>query len=83
MYYIINLELLEKALNWYDTHLRPCHCYVVITGSRSQARSIDFSVPEGSCAGPVLYSAYASSLQTVIPEGVDLNSFADNHNVKK
>ena len=54
-----------------------------ITGSRSQPRSIDFSVSQGSCAGPVLYSAYASSLQTIIPEGVDLNGFADDHNVKK
>ena len=54
-----------------------------ITRSRSQPRSIDFSMPQGSCAGPVLYSAYASSLQTVIPEGVDLKGFADNHNVKK
>ena len=54
-----------------------------ITRSRSQPRSIDFSVPQGSCAGPVLYSAYASILHTVIPEGVDLNGFTDNHNVKK
>ena len=62
-----------KALNWYDTYLRPHQCYVEITGSRSLPRSIDFSVPQGSCAGPVLYSAYASTLQTVIPEGIDLN----------
>ena len=31
----------------------------------------------------MLYSAHASSLQTVIPEGGDLNGFADDHNVKK
>ena len=72
-----------KALNRYDTHLRPHHCYVEITGSRSQPRSIDFSVPQGSCPRPVLYSAYASTLQAVIPEGIDLNGFADDHNVKK
>ena len=54
-----------------------------ITGSRSQPRSIDFTVLQGSPAGPVLYSAYASTLQTVIPEGIDLNGFADDHNVKK
>ena len=54
-----------------------------ITGSWSLPRSIDFSVPLGSCARLVLYSAYASSLQTVIPEGVDLHGFADNHYVKK
>ena len=63
-------------------YLIPCKCHVEITGSRSLPRSIGFSVPQGSCAGAVLYSSYASSLQTVIPEGVDLNSFADDHNVK-
>ena len=72
-----------KALNWYDTYLRPHQCYMEITGSRSQPKLIDFSVPQGSCAGPVLYSAYARTLQTVIPEGTDLNGFADDHNVKK
>ena len=72
-----------NALNWYDTYLRPRQCYVEITGSRSQSRMIDFSVPQGSCAGPVLYSIYASTLQTVIPEGIDLNGFADDHNVKE
>ena len=72
-----------NALNWYDTYLRPHQCYVEITGSRSQSRMIDFSVPQGSCAGPVLYSIYASTLHTVIQEGIDLNGFVDDHNVKK
>ena len=77
------LGITGNALNWYDTYLRPHQCYVEISGSRSQSRLIDFSVPQGSCAGPVLYSVYASTLQTVIPEGIDLNGFADDHNVKK
>ena len=72
-----------KSLTWCDTYLRPHQCYMEITGSRSQPRSIDFSVPQGSCVRPVLYSIYASTLQTVIPEGIDLNAFADDHNVKK
>ena len=72
-----------NAFNWYDTHLRPCQCYIEITGSRSQSRLIDLSVPQGSCAEPVLYSVYASTLQTVIPKGIDLNGFADDHNIKK
>ena len=76
-------RITRKALNWCDTYLRPFQCYVEITGSRSQPRSSNFTVPQGSCARPVLYSAYASSLQTVIPEGVDVNGFADDHNVKK
>ena len=73
----------RNALSWYDTYLRPCQCFVVITGSRSQSRLIDFSGPQGTCAGPVLYSGYASTLQTVILEGMVLNGFADDHNVKK
>ena len=72
-----------NVLNWYDTYLRPRQCYVEITGSRSQSRLIDFSVPQGSFAGPVLYSVYASTLQTVIPERIDLNGFAYDHNIKK
>ena len=40
-------------------------------------------MPQGSCARPVLYSIYASTLQTVIPEGIDLNGFADDDNIKK
>ena len=76
-------EITGNALNWYDTYLRPHQCYVEITGSRSQSRMIDFSVPQGNCAGPVLYSIYASTLQTVIPEGINLNGLVDDHNVKK
>ena len=72
-----------NALNWHDTYLRHHQCYVEITESRSQSRLIDFSVPQSSCAGPLLYSVYASTLWTVIPEGIDLNGFADDHNVKK
>ena len=52
-----------KALKWCDTYLRPHQCYVEITGPRSQPRSIDFYVPQGSCARPVLYSIYARTLQ--------------------
>ena len=72
-----------NALNWYNTYLRPHQCYVEITGSRSTVENDGFSVPQSSCAGPVLYSIYASTLQTVITEGKDLSGFADDHNVKK
>ena len=75
--------IIGNALNWYDTYLRPHQCLVEVTESRSQSRLIDFLVPQGSCAGPVLYSVYASTLWTIIPEGIHLNGFVDDHNVKK
>ena len=49
-------------------------------------------MPQGSCAGPVLYSAYASTLQEVIqdPDGssstnkpTDLHGFVDDHVYKE
>ena len=57
-------------------------------------RRIDlpFSVPQGSCAGPVLYSAYASTLQEVMNEKdelpkeskpIELHGFVDDHAYKR
>ena len=49
----------------------------------STIRSLDCSVPQGSLAGPYLYSAYASTLQEVVPDDVSLNGFADDHSLKR
>ena len=72
-----------KVLKWFDTYLRPCFCQVDINGARSSIQSLDFSVPQGSCVGPMLYTVYASTLQYQISEGMDLNGFADDHSVNK
>ena len=40
-------------------------------------------MPQGSSVGSVLYLAYASNLQEVIPRGMPLHGFADDHSVKK
>ena len=72
-----------KALRWFDTYLRPHFCQVDIKGARSSIHSLDFSVPQGSCVGPILYSVYASTLQYQISEGMDLNGFADDHLINK
>ena len=61
-----------KALRWFDTYLRPHFCQVDIKGARSSIHSLDFSVPQGSCTGPILYTVYASTLQYQISEGMDL-----------
>ena len=43
---------------------------------------LPFLVPQRSCSGEDLYSAYASTLQEVIPKGTDLHGFADDHGYK-
>ena len=54
-----------------------------INGARSSIHSLHFSVPQGSCASPMLYTVYASTLQCKISESMDLNGFADDHLVNK
>ena len=49
----------------------------------STIKSLYFSVPQGSLASPNLYSAYASTLQEIVPENVGLNGFADDHSLKR
>ena len=49
----------------------------------STIRFLNCSVPQGSLAGPNLYSAYASTLQEIVPKNVCLNGFADDHSLKR
>ena len=42
----------------------------------------DFSVPCGSCAGPILYFVYARALQGVVDNALKIHGFADDHTVK-
>ena len=56
----------DNAIEWVNSYLRPRSCKVNIKNSYSSARQQNFSIPQGSVAGPVLYLAYASTLEEVI-----------------
>ena len=84
--------MVNNALKWFDSYLRPRRFQVQIGDTKSKEIELPFSVPQGSCAGPVLYSAYASTLQEVIQDPdessstykpIDLHGFADDHAYKK
>ena len=55
--------VVNNALKWFDSYLRPRRFQVQIDDTKSKETELPFSVPQGSCAGPVLYSAYTSTLQ--------------------
>ena len=40
-------------------------------------KELHFLVPQGGCVGPVLYSAYTSTLQEMVP--LDLHGYANDH----
>ena len=48
----------------------------------STEKSLSFSIPQGSVAGPVLYNAYASTLREVVIPSIDLYGFANDHMIK-
>ena len=84
--------VVDRALNWFESYLRPRSFQVLIGDTRSKEIELPFSVPQGSCDGPVLYSVYASTLQEVINDQdespsinrpIELYGFVDNHAYKK
>ena len=66
-----------KALEWFQSYLEGRKCKVNVGTSYSRDHDLNFSVPQGSCVGPVAYSAYASTIQ----EAVNPSEFAANTEV--
>ena len=56
----------DNAIEWVYSYLKPRSCKVNIKNSYSTESQLIFSVLQGSVAGPVLYLAYASTLEKVI-----------------
>ena len=77
-----NFGIEGDALNWFDSYLRPRQCKVNVGASYSNIRELSFSVPQGSCAGPVLYLVYASTMQEAVPSDIQIHGYADDHALK-
>ena len=83
--------VVDRALKWFESYLKPRSFQVLIGDTRSKENELPFSVPQESCAGPVLYSVYASTLQEVINDQdespginkpIELHGFVDNMPIK-
>ena len=44
---------------------------------------LQFSVLQGSCAGPVFYKVYASTMREIVPQDTRLYGYADDHAVTR
>jgi hypothetical protein len=75
----VKFGIRNTALKWFETYLYPRSCKVNVRKEYSTPRDLKFSVPQGSCTGPILYLVYASTLQEVIPSSVTIFGYADDH----
>ena len=73
----------DTALEWFANYLSPRGFKVCINESYSTEQSLEFSVPQGSCAAATLFTAYSSSIVSAIPSEIDLSGFADDHSIRR
>ena len=70
----------EESLLWFSSYLYPRTCRVNINKNYSKDANLSFPVPQGSVAGPQLFSLYSSTLGGIVtPSGNDIHGFADDH----
>ena len=73
----------DTALQWYRSYLRPRGMKVHINDAYSSIRTLNYSVPQGSASGANLFTAYCAPIESVIPAGITINGFTDDHSIRK
>jgi hypothetical protein len=69
----------DNALEWITSYLRDRKLRVNIRDSQSEVKCFNFSVPQGSCLGPILFNMYCSTIPNCIEDGQSLGGYADDH----
>ena len=83
------LEVLNKtynikgtALRWFTSYLSDHSVCVQINNRVSQELDLPFSVPQGSCAGPILFNIYISTLTSYLSSSnCDILGYADDNTI--
>ena len=67
-------------LNWIKSYLSQRTMKVTIGSSSSDSIDLKYGVPQGSCAGPVIFTMYVAALRKVVRQyPTDLYGYADDH----
>ena len=69
----------HNALDWFTSYLKDRRLCVHIRNSVSENKCFNFSVPQGSCLGPVLFNLYCSTITSCISDEQNLGGYADDH----
>ena len=77
------MELEEKLLSCVTPTYAPDTVRLTSRTPIQHHRELPFSVPQGSCAGPVLYSVYALTIQHIITNNqISLYCYAGDHGLR-
>ena len=76
----------NTALKWITSYLSDRQTYISVHNLDSDGHIMDFSVPQGSILGPVLFNLYASTLESHLRlnnSNTPVISYADDHSTYK
>ena len=73
--------LKDTALQWLSSYISDKQFSVQISNSLSQTHTINFSIPQGSILGPVLFNMLCQCLPEVIKQTTDTNilGYTESH----
>ena len=68
------------VLSWFQTYLSDRKQRVMINNTISEMYSLKYGVPQGSCAGPVAFLGYLSSMYDIVDKRLPMiGGYADDH----
>ena len=76
----------NTALKWITSYLTDSQAYINVHNIDSDRHLMDFSLPQGSTIGPVLFNLYTSTLQSHVRlnnSNAPLIGYADDHSTYK
>ena len=69
-------------LNWVKSYLTERTMKVIVDNASSNTEQLQFGVPQGSCAGPVIFTMYIAVLNKVVQKyPAELYGYADDHKI--
>ena len=77
-----NFNIDGTPLQWIKTYLNDRTMNVVINGSLSKTQHLKYGVPQGSCAGPVVFTLYIAALNSIVQKScpnIIIYGYADDH----
>ena len=76
------VNITGNVLNWFQSYLENRDQRIIIYDAISKRHKLKYGVPQGSCAVPVIFLGYLSSLYDIINRysgSVQVGGYADDH----